>query len=405
MEITYVMMQYPLPTQTFAISDIATLRSLGHKVTVECLLPARPEQRRLCETYQLDRSDIRNTTFAEYLSGIPLVLKYLIQNPSFFFSLLKRIGLQPKRIVIVLVLLPRMLALVEKLSRHPVDVVHAFWGHWPSIVPALLKRYAPDTRTSIHMGAYDLYAGFPLGMTAEIVDDCFTHSTSNLPRIAASGVAKRIHVIHRGIPLDDLLSADAKGEVIERKPAQFCTASALTEAKRVDLCIQIFAQVKQHLPKATLIVVGDGAERRRLESLASDLGVASSVTFAGYKKRHDLFRIMCASEVFLFSSQKVSERLPNVIKEAMFAKCVCFVSNTQGITELIPGSEYGFVFEAEEWATIPPKVLATVEDAALLRRIGENAQSYVIDHFSSQSAMKKYVDIWTAPTNDGVHHG
>lgn len=45
MKVTYVLMQFPLSTQTFAMSDIAALRSLGHEVSVECLLPPNGKQR------------------------------------------------------------------------------------------------------------------------------------------------------------------------------------------------------------------------------------------------------------------------------------------------------------------------------------------------------------------------
>lgn len=395
MRITYVMMQYPLPTQTFAISDIASLRSLGHEVSIECLLPASRRQKRLCATYQLDRGHIHNAGIGGYLFGIPLVVKYLIENRSFFALLFRELLPRPKRLVAFLFLMPRIVGLVSSLSRQRPDVVHAFWGHWPSVVPALLKRYAPSVDTSMYMGAYDLYVSFPLRLTAEAVDNRFTHSTSNLPHIRSMGVTDDVHMIHRGIPLADLSALDAGGNPIQKTPLQFCTASALTKDKQVDVSLRVFALIRRAIPNASLVVIGDGAERRYLEEFADELGVADAVSFVGYQKRQDLFRIMCGSQFFLFFSRKASERLPNVVKEAMLAKCVCFVSDTQGIDELIPVPDYGIVFEDADCETIAQEIMSVLDDASRLHKIGENAHSMVASHFSSDSAMKKYVEIWT----------
>lgn len=395
MKITYVMMQFPLPTQTFAISDIASLRSLGHEVSVECLLPATRAQKRLCATYQLDPALIRNADIGGYLLGIPLLLKYVAQNPAFFVSLFRELQKRPQRLATLVVLLPRIAQLVSSLTTQRPDVVHAFWGHWPSVVPALLKRYAANIQTSTHMGAYDLYAGFPLRLTAEIVDNCFSHSISNLARIKSMGITKNIHMIHRGIPLADLSAFDDAGNLIQKRPLQFCTASALAKDKQVDFSLRIFALIKRSVPSATLVVVGDGPERQSLEELAEELGVAEAVSFVGYMKRQELFRIMCGSQFFLFFSKKISERLPNVVKEAMLAKCLCFVSTTQGIDELIPGRDYGLVFGDAGCETISEEILEFVNESSRTEEIGENAHRLVASNFSSESAMRKYVDIWT----------
>lgn len=400
MRIIYVMMQYPLGTQTFAISDISTLRHLGHEVQVECLLPATGAQRELVSTYQLDRSSIRNATLSGYLLGMPLVIKYVVENPGLFWGLFREVGRKPRRLMLFLVLLPRIAELVWRTTRHPADVVHAFWGHWPSVVPALLNRYAPTMHTSMHMGAYDLYAGFPLALTADSVDSCFTHSASNLPRIKEMGVTKQVHMIHRGIPVRDLLCSNSDNRRTEKVRHQFCTASALTKSKHVDVSLRIFCLLKRQIPGARLVIVGDGPERAALEQLADQLGIADAVSFAGYLKRQQLFEVMTASECFLFFSQKVSERLPNVVKEAMLAKCVCFVSNTQGIGELIPSSDYGLIFDESDHEAVASKIFEVVGDERRMQDIADKAHSLVDAEFSADSAMVRYLNIWGLPLSD-----
>ena len=51
---------------------------------------------------------------------------------------------------------------------------------------------------------------------------------------------------------------------------------------------------------------------------------------------------MAESRYFIFLSNKKSERLPNVLKEAMQCGCVCISSKTKGIEELIQHGVNGF---------------------------------------------------------------
>lgn len=395
MKICYIMMQYPLPTQTFAISDILALEAQGNEVEVECLLPPRRRQKSLMATYGLHQASIHNARLSGYLLGAALGVRYIPQNWSLFYSAFRAMAFRPFRVITFAVLLPRIFFLVWKLSKNPPDVVHAFWGHWPSMIPALLTRYAPSVCTSVHMGAYDLYAGFPLCLTADAVTCRFTHSSVNIPQIRELGVCGNVHMVHRGIPVSDLSAEDEDGLPIEKVPLRFCSASALSKVKKVDTVLRVFAIIKKSCPNATLVIAGDGEERQRLELLCKELDINDSVTFLGYVKRHSLFKVMSSSEFFLFFSTKVSERLPNVVKEAMLAECVCVVSKTQGIEELIPGPDYGFTVTTTDPVSIASCVQGFIEETLQNSRVGKNAHERIVDHFSSEAAMSKYTSIWT----------
>lgn len=312
-----------------------------------------------------------------------------------FSAIMRELSKKPKRLAAFLLLLPQIASVISRARGETPDVVHAFWGHWPSVVPALAARYSAKSRTSMHMGAYDLHNGFPLRYTAKRVDHRLTHSISNFPRITEMHVPQPVHMVHRGIPVSDLSPVDNHGKIIEKVPQQFCTASALVPEKNVDVVIRVFAAISKSVPSATLLVAGDGPERDALEQLASDLGVEEAVTFLGYVKRQDLFKVMCASECFLFFSKKISERLPNVVKEAMLAECLCFVSNSQGIEELIPSEHYGQVFPNLDVAAVAQKAISVLSDRKQCRAVRENARSLVALNFSSESSMRKYIEIWT----------
>src|SRR5262249_23625769 len=58
------------------------------------------------------------------------------------------------------------------------------------------------------------------------------------------------------------------------------TVGRLVEVKRQDLLLRAFARLPQAAGDRWLLLVGDGAERSRLESLAAELGIRARAIFA-----------------------------------------------------------------------------------------------------------------------------
>jgi glycosyltransferase involved in cell wall biosynthesis len=63
------------------------------------------------------------------------------------------------------------------------------------------------------------------------------------------------------------------------------SVARLEKNKRVDLAVRAVPHLPPHL---RLVVIGDGSDRQAIERLASDLGVADRVSFAGAASDADL---------------------------------------------------------------------------------------------------------------------
>src|SRR4029450_2969170 len=61
----------------------------------------------------------------------------------------------------------------------------------------------------------------------------------------------------------------------------FVCAGRLSHEKGTHHALRALVLAREQAPDACLLVVGDGAERARLERLASDLGLAGGVGFGG----------------------------------------------------------------------------------------------------------------------------
>lgn len=105
--------------------------------------------------------------------------------------------------------------------------------------------------------------------------------------------------------------------------------------KGQDILIRTLAAMRGGFPRIDLSLVGDGAFRKEFEQLASDLGVADSVTFYGMIPSGAPVRdILDSSDVYILSSR--TEGLPRALIEAMARGLPCIGSDVGGVSELLP---------------------------------------------------------------------
>jgi glycosyltransferase involved in cell wall biosynthesis len=291
-----------------------------------------------------------------------------------------------------LALVPRSLALLRQLKTQEPDVVHLFWGHYPSLLGLLVKRRLPGCIVSLFLGSYDLETRFPLSISlARQADLLVTHARANLPVFSALGLtAERVHVSYRGIELPGRLPAPAKTHGL------MVVAERLVTEKRTDDALRVFAAVSRKIPAAQLLVLGDGPQADTLKALARLLGIAERVTFAGHVPHGAVLEALARAEVALTMSRNPAERLPNVMKEAMLQRCLCLSSRTPGIEELIDDGTNGFVVDLGDVDTAIDRLQAALLDHEAAAAFGHRAQTKIVEKFNVDHLMAERLAQWAA---------
>jgi glycosyltransferase involved in cell wall biosynthesis len=126
------------------------------------------------------------------------------------------------------------------------------------------------------------------------------------------------------------------------------------------------------LPDCTLLIAGEGPERRSLESLAKRLGVSERVRFLGPVPHADLQRIYAASDVLILASSR--EGWPNVLLEAMACGTPVVATNAWGNPEVVAAPEAGLLMKsrsAEGVAEAVQALFAAAPDRAATRAYAE----------------------------------
>jgi glycosyltransferase involved in cell wall biosynthesis len=119
----------------------------------------------------------------------------------------------------------------------------------------------------------------------------------------------------------------------------------LVPYKRVDVVIRALAILSSDIDDITLRIVGQGPDRRRLESLAQDLGVADRVQFEGFVGAHDEVLGMVAEARCLVSASEI-EGFGIVVVEAQSVGVPVVLSDIPAFKELVPDGRGGRLFSA-----------------------------------------------------------
>ncbi len=399
MKVWFVTMNFPILAETFAINDVRTLKDADVDVSVHSLRFAQPAAPELTARHLAD-VPITQSSARAMLGGLVMMLR----KPSLAFRLLIWIARRSlgsaerdkrlEQLVKSALLVPRSLQLFGQLERDKPDVVHLFWGHYPAMFAYLVQAHHPEIVSSVFLGAYDLKTAYggsaPVARQADIV---WTHTQANVEEIKQLGVEEGlIHVAYRGVKLARFEQVDWQRKVERR----IVTAGRLASFKKMDDVLRVFQRTLERWSDATLVVLGDGPERERLEALSRSLGIDHAVTFRGHVAHADVFAEMAQAEVFLLMSQHTAERLPNVIKEAMGCRCICVTTRTPGIEELLVHGEHGFVVAQGDAAEAARHIAEVFADDISARRLTEAAYEHLERHFDSDRLAVFYKDTWRA---------
>ena len=164
------------------------------------------------------------------------------------------------------------------------------------------------------------------------------------------------------------------------------SVSHLVPRKGVDILLRAHALLRAagHTDLC-FIVVGQGGEEgdceADLRALATELGIAEHVVWAGAVLNTDLHAWYSAADVFCLASEK--EGWPNVVLEAMACATPVVAHRTWGVPEIITGPDLGILVDAREPAPFAHAIglaLAQAWDPARLRGYAlENTWDKVAD--------------------------
>jgi len=136
--------------------------------------------------------------------------------------------------------------------------------------------------------------------------------------------------------------------------------SNFRKVKRVEDVLMVFYNLRKEIP-VKLLLVGDGPERIRIESLCRELGTCDDIRFLG--KLDQIEEVLSVSDLFIMPSEKESFGLAAL--EAMACEVPVISSNIGGIPELNVDGVSGFLSDVGDIEDMTKKALTILDDQNL----------------------------------------
>ena len=209
------------------------------------------------------------------------------------------------------------------------------------------------------------------------------------------GPEEKIAVIYNAV---ELFNGIQPAEVPLKTPVKIVTAGRLIPLKRMDKLIEAVAQ----LNGVGLIIIGDGPERKHLEELSQNLGVADRVYFAGQKSRGETLALMAACDVFVLNS--AHEGLPHVLLEAMALGLSVVATKVGGIPEVIKNNTDGILID-HSGGNLSSVLRDLMLNRTLQITLQQNAVFKVQHFFNIENMVYKTENLLIASINVKSRHG
>jgi glycosyltransferase involved in cell wall biosynthesis len=158
-----------------------------------------------------------------------------------------------------------------------------------------------------------------------------TVSEALATRLVSLGVAAdNIHVLPNGVDLEKFRPLSSDPEQWDAPNGLvLLSVGHLLEGKGHHIVIEALKE----LPRATLLIVGEGPEQSALRKLCERLGLTSRVRFLGYVPHDQMAGVYSSADFTILAS--AHEGMPNVVLESLACGTRVIATAVGGIVEVI----------------------------------------------------------------------
>nr|WP_280712760.1 glycosyltransferase family 4 protein [Desulfobaculum xiamenense] len=168
--------------------------------------------------------------------------------------------------------------------------------------------------------------------------------------------------------------------------------SKLWPGKGHDVLLRAFAALRQRMPRARLLIVGEGAERANLERLARSLGLGGAVVFAGFMA--DVRPAIGACDATVLPS--LFEGMGRVLLESMAMGVPVIASEVGGIPDLVRHRENGLLVPPGNVRELALAMHHLLHDTQQARELGRAGRRTVTECYGADAMVGAI---------DGVYRG
>jgi len=166
------------------------------------------------------------------------------------------------------------------------------------------------------------------------------------------------------------------------------SVARLSPEKDFETLLRAVHIAKPQVPDFRLMMVGNGAERGKLESLTRELGLAEQVEFLG--ERSDVPQLLKQAGFFVSSSK--TEGISLTVLEAMAVGLPVLTTAVGGNPEIVEEGATGHLVPSQDPAALANAIVAMCHKRGEWPTMGRIARERVERHFEIRTMIRGYED-------------
>ena len=295
-------------------------------------------------------------------------------------------------------LLPLALAF---FCRKPVVVEH---HGYQSICPNGVLLYGPDTSMcpghfmARHYGKCVQCNSVKMGLASTWRNVIFTFPRRWLCKHVSVNVAVSDHVARRLLlPRTRTIVHGLKVTRLEAEsssngaPIRIGYVGRLVTEKGIPILLEAAKMLNDEGFSFRLALIGDGAERKNLESEARRLGLQERITFTGYLSGAAFEEAVRALNIVVMPSQW-EETAGLAVMEKMMTGGLVIVADVGGLSEVVGSA--GLKFTPGDVRTLYSQLRIVIEKPSIIAAIGATARQRALKHFDRDSMIQNHITLY-----------
>lgn len=405
LRVAYVMSRFPRLSETFVLFEMIALQAEGVDIELFPLIRERadvvhPEALPFVEQMRYERAAAPRVVMSNlwwlrtdprrYLRTLAAVLNGTRGSLNFFFG-----GLAA---------FPKVAHYAREMQRLDVDHVHCHFANHPALAGFVIHRLT-GTPYSFTAHGSDLHVDRTM-LGTKVREAAFVVTVSEYNRRMVIGECEpdqrtdHVHVLHCGVDTAVFAPrADAAPDVAtggDQPQLRLVSVGTLHEVKGQRYLLEACAELRDRGIDVSCVLIGDGPDRRMLESLRHELALDDAVEFAGRCTRDEIARHVASAHALVAPSVPTSggkrEGIPVVLMEAMSAGLPVVSSRISGIPELVNDGVNGLLAEPFASSELADALERLARDAALRRRLGEAARETILAEFDVAANARRLLE-------------
>jgi colanic acid biosynthesis glycosyl transferase WcaI len=211
--------------------------------------------------------------------------------------------------------------------------------------------------------------------------------------------AAKIVTVENGVETDlfqfDAAATEVRKELKVDDRFLICYIGTMGNAHGLETLIAAAEELQTALPNATFLLIGEGAEKQRIEDLAAERRLAN-VQFLGQQPREQIPGYVSAADlclVLLKKTELFKTVIPTKLLEYMACERPVLVAVDGQARQIVEEAGAGVYVEPENSKALVKAILDLAADPARRRQMGAAGRRYIVNKFSREKTARDYIAV------------